>query len=255
MKRDAGRTYLAQKFAALAGVTVRTLHHYDRLGLLKPGRSASGYRLYQERDIERLEQIVALKFLGLSLQQIRKLLDRDHLELPDALRAQRRVLEEKKRFFEMAIKAIQEAERSLQPGRRPDSAVLTKIIEVIGMQDNMEWAAKYYSEEAREKIEERKRLWSPELQAQVSQQWTELFAEVEAALDEDPAGAKAQALADRWSKLVEGFTGGDPSITQGLSKLYSDRPNWPAAFRDRMANYSNPKVCDFIGRAFAARKR
>ena len=52
------------QFAELAGVTVKALHHYDRLGLLKPRRTDSGYRLYTERDLERLEQIVALKFLG-----------------------------------------------------------------------------------------------------------------------------------------------------------------------------------------------
>ena len=62
----------ASEFADLAGVTVRTLHHYDRLGLLKPHRNGSGYRLYRESDLERLEQIVALKFLGLPLKDIRE---------------------------------------------------------------------------------------------------------------------------------------------------------------------------------------
>src|SRR6185503_8116866 len=89
--------YRVQAFAQLAGVTVRALHHYDRLGLLRPRRSASRYRLYGIRDLERLEQIVALKFLGLSLRQIRELLDEDRRKLPDALRAQRRALEEKRR--------------------------------------------------------------------------------------------------------------------------------------------------------------
>jgi DNA-binding transcriptional MerR regulator len=57
--------YQANEFAELAGVTVRALHHYDRLGLLKPsGRTNSGYRLYTDRDLVRLEQIVVLKFLG-----------------------------------------------------------------------------------------------------------------------------------------------------------------------------------------------
>ncbi len=57
--------YRARQFANLAGVTVRTLHHYDRFGLLKPRRRTdAGYRLYEDRDLERLEQVVALKFLG-----------------------------------------------------------------------------------------------------------------------------------------------------------------------------------------------
>ena len=53
----------------LAGVTVRTLHHYDRLGLLRPaGRTAAGHRLYADRDLARLQQIVTLKFIGLPLE-------------------------------------------------------------------------------------------------------------------------------------------------------------------------------------------
>lgn len=60
--------YRIQEFATRTGVTVRTLHHYDRLGLLTPtGRSKAGYRLYGEPDAARLEPIVVLKHLGLSL--------------------------------------------------------------------------------------------------------------------------------------------------------------------------------------------
>src|SRR5580700_6800802 len=93
MKDEDGPMFRAKEFADLAGVTVRTLHHYDRLGLLKPRRAESGYRLYRESDLERLEQIVALKFLGLPLKEIRELLDSAAPDLPAALRMQRSALE------------------------------------------------------------------------------------------------------------------------------------------------------------------
>ena len=248
------KLYHVQEFAELAGVTVRALHHYDRLGLLMPRRTEAGYRLYSLRDFERLEQIVALKFLGIPLKQIRTLFNREAPALPEALRMQRRVLEEKRRLLDSAISAIREAEQATRPGERPDSAVLKKIIEVIEMQENMDWSKKYYTEEAQAKIEERKQLWSPELQERVSKEWTALFRDVEAALGEDPAGAKAQALAARWKKLGEGFTGGDPQITAGLNKMYQDRPNWPASMQQRMQPFSNKKVWEFIQKAFAAGK-
>src|SRR6266568_6919327 len=89
------RWYQVQEFAELAGVTVKALHHYDRLGLLTPRRTEAGYRAYAERDLERLERIVALKFLGFSLRQIKAVLERTALELPDALRVQRKSIEEK----------------------------------------------------------------------------------------------------------------------------------------------------------------
>jgi DNA-binding transcriptional MerR regulator len=65
------RLYKIREFADLAGVTVRTLHHYDRIGLLKPRRSRAGYRLYFLTDLERLVQITALKFIGIPLHEIR----------------------------------------------------------------------------------------------------------------------------------------------------------------------------------------
>jgi len=71
VNRETKSVYRASEFAALAHVTVRALHHYDRLGLLRPKqRSRAGYRLYSARDFARLEQIVVLKFLGIPLKQI-----------------------------------------------------------------------------------------------------------------------------------------------------------------------------------------
>jgi DNA-binding transcriptional MerR regulator len=243
-----------QEFARLAGVTVRALHHYDRLGLLRARRSGTGYRVYAASDLERLEQIVALKFLGIPLKRIGTMLDRDGLELSAALRMQRTVLEEKRRLLDRAIRAIGDAEKSIEPGRRADTVLLTKIIEVIEMQNDNSWSEKYYSPEARAKIEARAKEWTPELQAEVSKQWTELFRDVEAALHEDPASETAQALGARWKKLVEGFTGGDREVGAGLNRLYADRPNWPEQAQQRMAPYSNPKVWEFMGRVLKCGK-
>ena len=231
------------EFAELAGITVRALHHYDRLGLLKPRRKDSGYRLYCLKDLEQLEQIVALKFLGSPLKEIKTLLDRDPLALPDALRLQRRILEDKRQLLDRAIRAIEEAER------RPDTRMLQKIIEVMVMEDSTDWMKKYHSEEGWAKIQSRRPEWSPELQERVSREWTELFRDVEAALGEDPAGEKAQALAARWKKLIEEFTGGDREVTAGVAKLWNDRSHWPSEFQQHAAPYANPKVWAFMSKA------
>src|ERR1700742_886080 len=190
--------YQVSDFAEKAGVTVRTLHHYDRLGLLKPsGRTEAGYRLYGERDFARLQQIVTLKFIGLPLRQIKELLDRKELDLQSALRLQRRLLVEKRLQVEAAIQAIEEAEHSLKSGAAPDLAALKKIIEVMERQNSMEWTKKYYSEEAQSEIAERATGFTPEMQKKVEQDWKTLIADVEAAIaaNSDPAGDKAKALA------------------------------------------------------------
>ncbi len=250
------RHYRVKEFAELAGITVRALHHYDRLGLLRPRRTVVGYRVYSDRDLERLEQVVALKFIGLPLAQIKALLDRDALELPDALHMQRRVLEEKRRLLDRAIEAIREAESIARPGKRLDAAVLKKIIEVIDMQDNSDWMLKYASDAAREKIAARRHLWSPELQERVSKQWRELIADVEAALGEDPKSERGQALAERWMTLVEGFTGGDPEITDAVKNVYAHSSEWPDQAKQQMEAFRISKeVWAFINQAIAERKQ
>ncbi|SPE25170.1 Transcriptional regulator, MerR family [Candidatus Sulfopaludibacter sp. SbA3] len=251
MKQDIDILYQVHEFAELAGVTVRALHHYDRLGLLKPSRrSHSGYRLYSNRDLARLEQIVVLKFLGLPLKQIRDLLKRDS-GLSESLRRQRHVLTGKRRQLDSAIHAIEAAEQSLKPKQEPDWNLIKKIIKEIEMQNDTEWAMKYYTPEAQAKVEERKKLWSPELQERVSQQWAGLFADIEASLGEDPASPKAQALAARWRELLAGFTGGDVEIQKGLNKMWADHDNWPQ--QPRQAYTIKPEIQAFIMKVMKAK--
>ena len=252
MTPESQELFKAQEFAKLAGVTVRALHHYDKLGLLKPKqRSRSGYRLYSQRDFGRLEQIVVLKFLGMPLKQIRRLLAAD-AQLAQALQRQQVVLAEKRRQLDRAVTAIKSAQQHFDPQREPDWNLLKYIVQEIEMQISTDWTKKYYSPEAQEKVEARKTLWSPELQERVSREWSALFAEVEAALGEDPASAKVQALAARWKKLVGEFTGGDPQIQQGLNAMYADQNRWPAATKSAYA--IKPEIMDFMMKAVRAAK-
>ena len=204
--------YVPHEFAERAGVTVRTLHHYDRLGLLKPGRrSPAGYRLYSDPDLVRLEQIVVLKAIGLTLRETRALLDKDRSALRDTLARQQRVLGEKRRQMDKAIRAIGAAQRALARKDEPDWSLFTRIIKEMTVQNDTDWTKQYYSDDAQARVDSRRHLWSPELQERVTKQWNDLFHDVEAALGEDPAGAVAQGLLARWRELVGQFTGGDPA--------------------------------------------
>lgn len=243
------RPLRTQAFAVLTGVTVRALHHYDRIGLLIPGRSASGYRLYGKRELERLEQITALRFIGVPLKQMRPLLD--GCVLAEALPRQRALLEQKRRVLDEAIRTIQIAERAFQAGEYPSPAVLAKIIEVIGMDENMNWSQKYYSPEAQEAIRQRQETWTPEMRAKAEKDWRELFQEVEASLQLDPQSEAAQSLGRRWKALVQSFTNGNPEVAAGLNKLYADRSNWSAPAQEQMVPFSNPRVWQFMSRVLS----
>jgi DNA-binding transcriptional MerR regulator len=226
------KLFKAREFARLTGVTVRALHHYDRLGLLKPSRySQSGYRLYRESDVARLEQIVALKFIGFSLKQIGDILKTGGGDLAVTLRRQREAIEEKRKRLQQAVKAIQRAEYVIAVKGQPGWEVFTKIIEVINMQSDMDWTKKYYSDEAQREIERRASTIAPEVIEQAQRDWATLIKEVEGAVaaKEDPSSDRAQSLAARWSELIKGFTGGNPEIQKGLNKMYTDKNNWPAS--------------------------
>ena len=244
-------SYKVQAFADLAGVTVRALHHYDRLALLRPARTRAGYRMYGPRDLERLEKIVALKCVGVPLKQIKTVLDRDARALPDVLRAQRRALEAKRRRLDRAIGAIADAERSLQPGRPVAPALLRRIIEVIEMSDHAEDMKKYYSDEAWAELSKRREAMTDRMRdiaMEGTRKWQALFADVTASLDEDPASPKAQALLARWLALIDEFTGGSQAIKEGLGRAWGDRDNWSAGMKQNAAPFSDPRVWDFISR-------
>jgi DNA-binding transcriptional MerR regulator len=86
-------SYSVGQVAGLAGVTIRTLHHYDKIGLLSPsGRSAAGYRIYEETDLERLQQILFYRELEFALEEIATIVDDKRTDAVGHLRRQRGLL-------------------------------------------------------------------------------------------------------------------------------------------------------------------
>lgn len=247
------RTYLPQEFAKRAGVTVRALHHYDRLGLLKPsGRTNAGYRVYSDRDFARLEQIVALKFIGFPLHQIGDILRRKDTDLRTALRQQHSILAEKREHLERAMKAIERAEQVVAREGEPDWEPFRKVIEVIQMQTRKDWMKKYYTEEQLASLRQR---WSPEVQAESESGWAALAKDTETAISrgEKPDGEVGLELATRRERLLAMFTGGDRGIEASLQKLYADQANWPESFKRPFSDAVNQFLCE-AGKALKTTK-
>ena len=129
--------------AALAGVTVRTLHHYDRIGLLSPsGRTAAGYRQYAPADLERLHQVLLYRELGFPLEEVATLLDDPSADPAAHLRRQHRLLQdrlERTRSMVAAVEKEMEA-RSMGIALTPEER-----FEVFG-----DWLPEEYAAEAEE---------------------------------------------------------------------------------------------------------
>jgi DNA-binding transcriptional MerR regulator len=255
-------TFRIQEFAKLAGVTVRALHHYDRLGLLSPPhRSAAGYRLYSHDDLGRLERILVLRYLGLPLREIAALLQSSETgaaeSLPATLARQQSVLRERRDGLNRVLRAIEHAQASASNSAEPDWLLYQSILKELHMQETQSWTDKYYTPEALATLQTRRSAWTPELQAENTANWTALLAEVQSAIDANtsPASEEAIALATRWQALADSFTLGDPELNKALGRLYSDRANWPQdPLADKLrATSPSPEQTAYINAAFYAR--
>jgi len=202
--------------------------------LFKPQRTSSGIRLYRLEDLERLEQIAALKFLGILLQEIKLLLKHGPLTLSDSLHVQREALAEKRKLIDRAVVAIEAAEKVIRSGQTTDASILRKIIEVIDMQPQENSMRKYYTDQAwldKKRIAEQTPAEDRKKNMLAMRQ---VFAEIEAAIDLDPASDSAQALTRQWLQLAEFAHGGNEAVRAGNIEAWNDRPNWPQEQQDRL---------------------
>lgn len=254
-------TFRIQEFARLAGVTVRALHHYDRLKLLSPAhRSERGYRIYCNEDLGRLERILALRYLGLSLREIAALLnspaDRGAESLTVTLARQRAALGERRDGLDRILRAIEHAQLRAQDPAEPEWLLYQTILKEIQMQDATDWTEKYYSPKALEARRERRAALTPEEWAEIGARWQALMADVQSALDREvpPDSIEGRALVARWMRLGDEFTLGDPEIAAGYRRMYEDESHWPEderAVRLR-ANMPKPEYRSFFHQAVQA---
>lgn len=228
----------------MAGVTVRTLHHYDRMGLLKARRTPAGYRVYSPQDLEVLEQIVVLKFLGIPLREVAGLLGTGSRRLADRLHAQRSTLEHKAELLNRAIAAVRDLEASLATGASASPDLFKRIIEVIEMQNKPDTWTRQYEGLVAEKAE-RLRAMTPEAMAALRSDWTTLVADIRTAMPAGPDGPSAQLLGRRWTALLEQVMG-RPIGVAVLSGHQQAQPWTPA-----MATFVDKDVWEFMSQVLA----
>lgn len=210
---------------------MRTLRFYDREGLLSPSsHTAAGHRQYSVADLERLQQILALKFLGFSLAEIRRFLCSGPRKLREALTLQRAMLEEQRAQLEQILHVFDYTEMALAEHGEDWEAII-KLIRMFHM--SRDFSSKYYTDEQRQQIAAWGRNWTVEDQRQATQRWEAAMNELRrlVAANEDPASPAAQELAREWQDLVVGFTHGDQGITESLCRMYTDIAQMPAEQR------------------------
>lgn len=200
-----GKGYQVGEVAELTGVSVRTLHHYDRMGLLRPQRrTAAGYRLYGEQELLRLQQILTLRYLGFPLKRIGELLDRPDFDLVASLRVQERVLRERMAELEGIATVLGE----LVTAYRQDGAwnwdLVIHASEAVatGLAQQENTMSDLFTSEQLQQFAELAERTPAEEMAAIQDGWAALLPEVRASYDLDPTSVEAQALAERWEELT-----------------------------------------------------
>lgn len=233
------------QLAKRTGLTVRTLHHWDELGIVSPRRrSAAGYRLYGEDDVARLLQVMLLRQLGLSLAEVHKSLDDPQHSLPTALRA-RAVRLRAQIAHEQRLLARLESLAGRLDADADTGAAANDVLETLEMMTMFE---KYYTEEQLATLAERKEQLGAAHIAEVEAEWPRLIAAVRAAMERgvDPGAEELRPLVQRWQELVRQFTGGDPQIAGAVRKMYASEPSV------RQRTGLDEGIMEYVARAIAA---
>ena len=211
------------ELAEATGLTVRTLHHWDELGLVAPStRTASGHRLYGAADVQRVYHVVALRELGLSLEAIGDVLDGGGPGLGEVLEAhvtQVRAQLSALRSLESTLSAL--VTRVRRTGSPAPSDLLGLIDEVSKMDEKFK---EYFTDEQLATLYQRRERLGEDHIAAAESEWPSLIAAVQAEKDAgtDPGEPRVQALAARWMELLEEFDGGDPAIREANGRMLTD---------------------------------
>ncbi len=236
-KKDTTMLKVGQ-LARHTGLTVRTLHHYDSIGLLSPSaRSDAGYRLYSRDDVARLQQIQALRQLGMPLADIGTCLANNRISpltiIDRQLAALDRQIDEAARMRTQLVRMRQH----LRDGETPELASWLTTLEQMTMYD------KYFSKDELATLA----LYQDDA---VRNEWRQLVDDVGRQLKADPApGAPAaRQLALRWITMLDRDTGGDPSVMARLNMMHEKEP--------ALAHSTGitPEISDFIMHAMGELK-
>lgn len=202
------------ELARRCGLTVRTLHHYDSIGLLTPSvRSAAGYRHYDRANIERLHRIQALRQLGLSLTDIGTALSGPEQPLAEVVDRQLIQIDQELARIGRLRNRLEAMRKQLVAGQSLDLAEWLETLELMTMYE------KYFSPEELKDLPLHR---DPGVLAQ----WAALVGEVQAAMNQGatPDAPQAHALALRWMEMVERGTGNNPAFLTRLKSMLDNEP-------------------------------
>lgn len=230
--QDKGQISIS-KLAKFANVSVRTLQYYDQIGLLKPSSfSESKGRLYTENDIALLHQIVTLKSLGLTLDEIkRKISPVDNSsDVLEILTQQAYIINEQISKSKKVLESIEMIKREINDSKKVDWSKYSNMMKLISENNEYYWVINYLEKDMIKKISD---IHENDNELNRPERWLKRVLNKAIELDESGAlydSEEAQALAKQWWDYIKQYTDGDKELIYQIYNFYNSEHEWPGEF-------------------------
>ena len=209
-----------KEFSKLTKVTIRTLHFYDQQGLLMPHhRNGAGYRFYSQEDLQTLQKITILKYIGFNLKQIKVILATNQLDWISSLNLQAKMIRDNIAQLERGLTLIEHSLNLYSQHSEIEWQAIAALLEVFNMTNDkmvQDWAKRNFSET------EINFFAAPEFQQHKvagEEHWLQLFKEAKALMNTAPSAKPVQELAKKWMDSANSHYNSNPDLGKKMWEL------------------------------------
>ncbi|KAA3643483.1 MAG: MerR family transcriptional regulator [Chloroflexi bacterium] len=224
-------TYAVKQLAELAGVSVRTLHYYDEIGLLEPSSyGGNGYRQYNEEALFRLQQILFYRELDFSLSDIAKVIEQPDFDVLESLQLHKELLQGEAKRLSTLIQTIDKTIQHMKGKLEMSDAEIFEGFSEEQQELYAQEAARRWNPETVKSSMSRWKSYSKEKKAEILEEGKLIYQDMMGAMDEGIESETVQATVARWHQHLRNFYEPTPEMLQGLAQMYVDDPAFRAFY-------------------------
>ena len=226
--------YTVKQVSDLADISVRTLHYYDEIGLLKPSKVGSNnYRYYDDDALLRLQQVLFYREIGFELMQIKEILDSPDFDLVTALRSHRKVLQSKIKRLQNLVETV---DSTIMHTAGEIKMSKKRIFQAFSEEKQKEYEREARLEYGPDRVNESVKRWNSygkEKQEAIMAEGNKIYSDIADAIDagKSPEDDVVQAILDRWEAHLHYFYEPTLDLLRGLGDLYNTNPDFIANFQ------------------------
>ncbi|MDF2726386.1 MAG: MerR family transcriptional regulator [Paenibacillus sp.] len=256
--------YKVREVARLAGISVRALHHYDSIGLLKPAEIGdNGYRLYSEEDLSRLQQILFFKELDFALDDVKRIMDHPGFDRKQALLTHKQLLELRRQRLDKLIHSVDATIRSMEGGSTMSKESLFEPFDMKQIEEHQQKYAKeterlYGNTDAYKQSKQRTSRYTEDDWKRIKAEADGIYKRLVAAMPKGPADEETQsAIAAHRQHITDNYYTCTLEIYRGLGDMYVNDPRFTKnidKYQEGLAEFFRQAIHLYCDRAEQAGK-